>query len=100
MFNRIRLRASAAIAGLFIPNLDRIVGGLDSMIASLDRAVDRAQARIDAEQNLRAASYARQQAMIAAERGIRAASLDRDVAAFEVASRASRVRERVRSLIA
>jgi hypothetical protein len=107
MIRRLYNRAVVALVGLFIPNIDNVVSGLERTVSRLDRAADRANAAMAAEQRLREASHNRQTAALAryhaqaeAENAARLDSFARESAATETAMRATRVRERVRSLIA
>lgn len=100
MINTLYRRAVAYLAALIVPDVERVLGGFNALEAKLNRAIDRAQTQIDAEFGLIDASFARQQRVVASERTARAASSERINAAISAQSRASRVRNRVRDLLA
>lgn len=100
MINRLFYRAVAAVRSFFVPDVEAVVGGLNRVRASLDRAVDRAEAAAEAERSLQQASIERTSAVVRAESAVRMGSYEREDAAVAAMERAKRVRGRIDALLA
>lgn len=90
---------TAAVSSIIPTGVSRAVGQLDSLIANLDAAADRADDRLFREFNLQDASYERQRAVARTEAARREASATRADALLAEGVRARRVRDRIAGLL-